>query len=114
MAFFGCPQPSLSDRCRSSSISRAASPARPFSPRWRKRTHLRLAFRPGQRRLGGLGVGAQSARLRLEGTVAVGPEAGLPPLGETEFVVVPAIGRPSAPVEAMADTILEFGRAFHA
>jgi DNA-binding transcriptional LysR family regulator len=64
--------------------------------------------------LGGLGVGAQSARLRAEGTVAVGPEAGLPPLGETEFVVVPALGRPSAPVQAMADTILEFGRAFHA
>jgi hypothetical protein len=38
----------------------------------------------------------------------------LPPLGETEFVVVPALGRPSAPVQAMADTILEFGRAFHA
>jgi DNA-binding transcriptional LysR family regulator len=64
--------------------------------------------------LGGLGVGAQSARLRAEGTVAVGPEAGLPPLGETEFVVVPALGRPSAPVQAMADTILEFGRAFQA
>ena len=64
--------------------------------------------------LGGLGIGAQSARLRSEGTVAVGPEAGLPPLGETEFVVVPALGRPSAPVQAMADTILEFGRAFHA
>jgi DNA-binding transcriptional LysR family regulator len=64
--------------------------------------------------LGGLGVGAQSARLKSEGTVAVGPLAGLPPLGETEFVVVPALGRPSAPVQAMADTILEFGRAFHA
>ena len=64
--------------------------------------------------LGGLGIGAQSARLKAEGTVAVGPEAGLPPLGETEFVVVPALGRPSAPVQAMADTILEFGRAFHA
>jgi hypothetical protein len=38
----------------------------------------------------------------------------LPPLGETEFVVVPALGRPSAPVQAMADTILEFGRAFRA
>jgi DNA-binding transcriptional LysR family regulator len=64
--------------------------------------------------LGGLGVGAQSARLKAEGTVVVGPEAGLPPLGETEFVVVPALGRPSAPVQAMADTILEFGRALHA
>ena len=62
--------------------------------------------------LGGLGVGAQSARLKAEGTVAVGPEAGLPPLGETEFVVVPALGRPGAPVQAMADTILEFGQAF--
>ena len=64
--------------------------------------------------LGGLGVGAQSARLRSEGTVAVRLEAGLPPLGETEFVVVPALGRPNAPVQAMADTILEFGRAFQA
>ena len=64
--------------------------------------------------LGGLGIGAQSARLRSEGTVAVGPDAGLPPLGETEFVVVPALGRPGAPVQAMADTILEFGRAFRA
>ena len=63
--------------------------------------------------LGGLGVGAQSARLKAEGTVAVGPDAGLPPLGETEFVVVPAIGGPSAPVQAIADTILEFGQAFH-
>ena len=64
--------------------------------------------------VGGLGVGAQSARLKAEGTVAVGPEAGLPPLGETEFVVVPALGRPGAPVQAMADTILEFGQAFQA
>ena len=64
--------------------------------------------------VGGLGVGAQSARLKAEGTVVVGPEAGLPPLGETEFVVVPALGRPAAPVQAMADTILEFGRAFRA
>jgi DNA-binding transcriptional LysR family regulator len=62
---------------------------------------------------GGLGVGAQSARLKAEGVVALGPEAGLPPLGETEFVVVPAIGRPSAPVEAIANTILELGRAFY-
>jgi DNA-binding transcriptional LysR family regulator len=46
--------------------------------------------------LGGLGVGAQSARLKAEGAVVVGPEAGLPPLGETEFVVVPALGRPSS------------------
>jgi DNA-binding transcriptional LysR family regulator len=50
--------------------------------------------------LGGLGVGAQSARLKAEGTVVVGPEAGLPPLGETEFVVVPALGRPKAPAHA--------------
>jgi DNA-binding transcriptional LysR family regulator len=64
--------------------------------------------------LGGLGIGAQSARLKSEGTVVVGPAAGLPPLGPTEFVVVPALGRPGAPVQAMADTILEFGRAFQA
>jgi hypothetical protein len=29
-------------------------------------------------------------------------------------VVVPPPGRPPAPVQAMADTILEFGRAFQA
>ena len=40
--------------------------------------------------VGGLGVGAQSARLKAEGVVALGPQAGLPALGETEFVVVPA------------------------
>ena len=63
---------------------------------------------------GGLGVGAQSACLKAEGVVALGPEAGLPPLGETEFVVAPAVIRPSAPVEALADTILRCGRAFYA
>jgi hypothetical protein len=30
------------------------------------------------------------------------------------FVVVPARAAPRAPVQAMADTILEFGRAFQA
>jgi len=64
--------------------------------------------------LGGLGVGAQSACLRAEGLVALGPEAGLPPLGETEFVVVPAVGRPGAPVEALAEIIMRFGGEFHA
>jgi DNA-binding transcriptional LysR family regulator len=63
---------------------------------------------------GGLGIGAQSACLKAEGVAAIGPEAGLPPLGETEFVVVPAVGKPSPPVEAIAETILELGRAFHA
>lgn len=65
---------------------------------------------------GGLGIGAQSTCLKVavEGVVVAGPEARLPPLGETEFVVVPAIGRPNAQVEALADTILELGRAFHA
>jgi DNA-binding transcriptional LysR family regulator len=62
---------------------------------------------------GGLGVGAQSARLKAEGVIALGPQAGLPSLGETEFVVVAAVGRPSAPVEAIANTILELGRAFY-
>jgi DNA-binding transcriptional LysR family regulator len=63
---------------------------------------------------GGLGVGAQSACLKAEGVVALGPEAGLPALGETEFAVVPAVGRPAAPIEAFADTIMELGAAFHA
>jgi len=63
---------------------------------------------------GGLGVGAQSACLKAESVVALAPDANLPPLGETEFVVVPAVGRPSAPVEAIAETIMELGRAFHA
>ncbi len=63
---------------------------------------------------GGLGIGAQSACLKAEGVIALGPEAGLPPLGETEFVVVPALARPSAPVEALAQTIDTLGRAFHA
>lgn len=61
---------------------------------------------------GGLGVGAQSECLKADGVVVPGPAAGLPPLAETEFVVVPAVGRPSAPVEALAETILEHGRAF--
>ena len=54
---------------------------------------------------GGLGVGAQSACLKADGVVALGPEAGLPALGATEFVVVPAVRRPSAPIEALAGTI---------
>ena len=41
---------------------------------------------------GGLGVGAQSACLKVQEVIALGPEAGLPPLGETEFAVVPAAG----------------------
>lgn len=63
---------------------------------------------------GGLGVGAQSACLKADGVVALGPEAGLPALGETEFAVVPAVGRPNAPVEALAETIIDLGGAFHA
>jgi DNA-binding transcriptional LysR family regulator len=63
---------------------------------------------------GGLGVGAQSVSLKAEGVVALGPGVMLPPLGETEFVVLPSVGRPSAPVEAIAETILALGRAFHA
>lgn len=65
---------------------------------------------------GGLGVGALSACLKaaVPGVVALGPEADLPMLAETEFVVVPAIGRPSAPVAALADTIMELGQAYHA
>jgi DNA-binding transcriptional LysR family regulator len=63
---------------------------------------------------GGLGVGAQSACLMADGVVALGPEAGLPRLGETEFVVVRALGHPSAPVEAIADIILRLGVTFHA
>jgi DNA-binding transcriptional LysR family regulator len=63
---------------------------------------------------GGLGVGAQSACLRGEGVVAVRPEANLPPLGETEFVVVPAVGKPGLTVQAIAETIIELGRSFHA
>jgi DNA-binding transcriptional LysR family regulator len=62
---------------------------------------------------GGLGVGAQSACLKADGVVALGPEAGLPALGATEFVVVPAVRRPSAPVEALAGTIVDLGRAYH-
>ena len=64
--------------------------------------------------VGGLGVGAQSACLKADGVVVVAPEAGLPALGDTEFVVVPAIGRPSAPVEALANVIVDLGREFHA
>ena len=79
------------------------------------RLHLRLAFRLGRRRSrrprNWRAIGASQDRKGRSRSVA---EAGLPPLGETEFVVVPALGRPSAPVQAMADTILEFGRAFQA
>lgn len=61
----------------------------------------------------GLGVAAQSSCLRAEGVVVVAESEGLPPLGDTEFVVVPAIGRPAPPVAAMADAILRAGRAFY-
>ena len=108
----GSPRPTggeiRSGRCRLFSIRRAASHVRRFSRRSRRRIFPGASPAPAARSralsavLGGLGVGAQSARLRSEGTVAVGKEAGLPRLGETEFVVVPALGRPSAPVQAMA------------
>jgi len=63
---------------------------------------------------GGLGVGAQSSCLKAEGVAVVGPQAALPPLNETEFVVVPALGRPTASVEALSSVILERGREFYA
>lgn len=59
----------------------------------------------------GLGIAAQSRCLVPDGVVLL-DEIGLPSLGETEFVVVPAVRRPSLPVAALAETILELGRRF--
>jgi len=59
----------------------------------------------------GLGIAAQSRCLVPEGVVLL-DEVGLPSLGDTEFVVVPAVRRPTPPVAALAETILDLGRRF--
>lgn len=60
----------------------------------------------------GLGITGMSRTLAPEGVRLLGPEHRLPDLGETDFVVVPAVGRPAAPVAALAEAILAHGRRF--
>lgn len=62
----------------------------------------------------GLGVTGVSRTLAPDGVRILGEAHGLPPLGETEFAVVPAIGRPAPPVAALAAAIVAHGRRFAA
>jgi len=61
----------------------------------------------------GLGVTGLSPMLTPEGISPLAA-AGLPALGETEFVVVPAVGRPAPPVAALAEALVAHGRRFAA
>ena len=62
----------------------------------------------------GLGVTGLSRMLTPEGIHPLAPFADLPTLGETEFVVVPTVGRPAPPVAALAEALVAHGRRFAA
>ncbi|HLZ65250.1 MAG TPA: LysR substrate-binding domain-containing protein [Aliidongia sp.] len=62
--------------------------------------------------LAGLGIIAQSKNLIVDGLSELPASAGLPELGETEFVVVGASQRPQGPAAALAAALVANGDRF--
>ena len=62
--------------------------------------------------LAGLGVTAQSRSLIVDGLKELPAAAGLPPLAETEFVVVGRTPKPRGPAGALAQALVENGSTF--